>query len=825
MKIKPKFDKLHSGEHLTRALEITCEELNGDFCIKLAFVSPRGQVFLSDELKATGTSVMYEIPSSLLTSKGILVCQAIAFFADGRVLKSDTSEFPVYYSVDDTSCPQVSDEDLLSLKRILELVEEMSDKVNDNDDYITTSELRSALSGKSDTGHTHEEYLTAKDLPEIPEVPEIPENVSAFTNDAGYVNSEELNAALSKKQDMLIVDSVPEKNSTNPVSSGGVFEALSLAGVGAVTSVNGKTGAVSIDAEDVGAIPDSVKIPDALSELVNDMNFVKADELNAALSGKSDTGHTHEEYLTANDLPEIPEVPEIPENVSAFTNDAGYVSSDELNAVLSGKSDTGHIHEEYLTANDLPEIPEVPEIPENVSAFTNDAGYVSSDELTEVLSGKSDTGHTHTEYAEVGDIPQNISALNNDVGFINEERLSAALLTKSDTGHTHSEYVRAEDIPTVSGVPENISAFINDAGYVSSEQMSSALAQKSDVGHTHSEYMPVSQAASSGYLLIEGYIDSKESSVDGLTAGTEDVFAAHNSGKRVYLKLDASNYSGVPGNEITVPLVAVVPGVAIFEAIVENDVSAMMVTVIAMGEGSSQNWVYSMNNLSIEGKDTFCFNMNSDTKDLESADGKTVEELYDFIAAGKMANIIIRKGNTEYRAVVSDKLYSGKYYITAYSNLMLTLYIWELKREKITFSYEFSLGLMATHIENLEKKYVVDSGSADMWHWCLWNDGEVEFTCIVSIDTSINNPWQNSSLYTSAPFPSSPLDFPAQFDGIPVITSSLDGEYPAILINGGTAHSESALGSFRLISPAALNESKAFSVHVRIKGRLKEGEY
>ena len=55
-----------------------------------------------------------------------------------------------------------------------------------------------------------------------------------------------------------------------------------------------------------------------------------------------------------------PEIPEMPENVSAFNNDAGYITSAD--------------------------IPAIPEVPENVSAFNNDAGYITSYTETQNLA-------------------------------------------------------------------------------------------------------------------------------------------------------------------------------------------------------------------------------------------------------------------------------------------------------------------------------------------------------------------------------------------------------------------------------------------------------
>ena len=45
---------------------------------------------------------------------------------------------------------------------------------------------------------------------------------------------------------------------------------------GAVSSVNGQTGVVVLDAQDVGALPDSTTIPTKTSDLTNDSGFITA---------------------------------------------------------------------------------------------------------------------------------------------------------------------------------------------------------------------------------------------------------------------------------------------------------------------------------------------------------------------------------------------------------------------------------------------------------------------------------------------------------------------------------------------------------------------
>lgn len=144
-----------------------------------------------------------------------------------------------------------------------------------------------------------------------------------------------------------------------------------------VQSVNGKTGAVVLTASDVGALPDSTTIPTRTSQLTNDSGFLSSvpaeyvteTELGTALAPKANSADlatvaTSGAYA---DLTGKPTIPTVPTNVSAFTNDAGYLTSvpseyvteTEMQTALAGKADTA-------------------DIPTAVSELTNDSGYITS---------------------------------------------------------------------------------------------------------------------------------------------------------------------------------------------------------------------------------------------------------------------------------------------------------------------------------------------------------------------------------------------------------------------------------------------------------------
>lgn len=190
-----------------------------------------------------------------------------------------------------------------------------------------------------------------------------------------------VNASIATKQDALTFDSVPTENSTNPVTSGGVYSGLQYvmgeladnvtalsgqidgkydasnpngyvnatqaANAAPVQSVNGQTGAVSLS------------IPTRTSDLTNDNGFVNASGAASAAPVQSVNGQTGAVSLS---------IPTVPSNVSAFTNDAGYVTASTA-PVRSVNGQTGAV-----TLS-------IPTVPSNVSAFTNDAGYITLADL------------------------------------------------------------------------------------------------------------------------------------------------------------------------------------------------------------------------------------------------------------------------------------------------------------------------------------------------------------------------------------------------------------------------------------------------------------
>lgn len=108
-------------------------------------------------------------------------------------------------------------------------------------------------------------------------------------------------------------------------------------------------------------------------------------------------------YITknVNDLTYYTLSANLPTNISAFTNDVGYVTAAQLPVVPTNVSaftnDAG-----YVT------IAQVPVVPTNISAFTNDAGYITA---AQVPNGVFVAEYGTTTYADVLAAYQNGKAI------------------------------------------------------------------------------------------------------------------------------------------------------------------------------------------------------------------------------------------------------------------------------------------------------------------------------------------------------------------------------------------------------------------------------
>ena len=296
------------------------------------------------------------------------------------------------------------------------------------------------------------------DLTNTPQIPTVPTNVSAFTNDAGYITSYSetdpvFNAWDKNYNDLTNRPQIPTvpTNVSSFTNDAGYITATQVpaAQVNADwTAVSGAAQILNKPTLFSGNYGDLVGKPTNLSQFNNDLGLATV-----ATSGSYNDLNYRPNLATVattgnyNDLSNRPTIPTVPTNVSAFTNDAGYVTSADVQQA-SG-------------------------VPTQVSAFTNDAGYITISQVPaqvnadwNATSGAARILNKPTlfsgNYSDLVGKPTNLSQFNNDLGLA--------------TVATSGSYNDLSNKPTIPTVPSNVSVFNNDAHYITEAQLSALLA-------------------------------------------------------------------------------------------------------------------------------------------------------------------------------------------------------------------------------------------------------------------------------------------------------------------------------------------------------------
>lgn len=200
------------------------------------------------------------------------------------------------------------------------------------------------------------------------------------------------------KQDVLTFDSVPTANSQNPVTSGGVYSGLQYVMGELADNVNALSGQIDgkYDASNPNGYISGISGNDVKTALgytpynaTNPNGYVNATQAANAAPVQSVNGQTGVVSLS---------IPTVPSNVSAFANDAGYItgiSSSDVTSALGFTPYNATNPSHYVNASGAAAAAPVqsvnghtgavsltiPVVPSNVSAFTNDAGYLTLADL------------------------------------------------------------------------------------------------------------------------------------------------------------------------------------------------------------------------------------------------------------------------------------------------------------------------------------------------------------------------------------------------------------------------------------------------------------
>ena len=176
--------------------------------------------------------------------------------------------------------------------------------------YTSIPEMDGTASPGSSTAWARGDHVHPHDSTKA-DVSAIPTKTSDLTNDSGFITSAPVTSVNGQTGAVMI--SVPTKTSDLTNDSGFLTSAP-------VASVNGQTGTVSLDASDVGALPDSTTIPSKTSQLTNDSGFLTSAPVTSV---NTKTGAVS---LTASDVGALPDSTTIPTKTSELTNDSGFVT-------------------------------------------------------------------------------------------------------------------------------------------------------------------------------------------------------------------------------------------------------------------------------------------------------------------------------------------------------------------------------------------------------------------------------------------------------------------------------------------------------------------
>lgn len=226
---------------------------------------------------------------------------------------------------------------------------------------------------------------------------------------------------------------------------------------GNVESVNGKTGKVTLTAEDVGATTE---------QWVNQQNYLKS----IPSEYITETELNAKGYLTEHqDISNLATKDEVPTKTSQLINDSNFLTEHQDISNLATKAEVSEVENK---------------IPTKVSQLENDKGYLTEHQDLTGYAKKTDIPDVSGFITEIPSEYVTDDELNAK-GYLTEHQSLANYYTKPEVNELIpdlSGYALKTEIPTV---PTNVSAFNNDVGYLT---------------EIPSEYVTETELESKGYL-------------------------------------------------------------------------------------------------------------------------------------------------------------------------------------------------------------------------------------------------------------------------------------------------------------------------------------
>lgn len=375
----------------------------------------------------------------------------------------------------------------------------VSDVEVDGTSVVSGGVAQIDLTGKADTADLATVATSGSytDLSDKPTIPTVPSNVSAFNNDAGYITgyTETDPVFLASAAHGITSSNISTWNGKYTKPSTGIPKtdlatAVQTSLGKADTALQSYTetdpvfvasAAHGISASDITAWNNKSDFSGSYNDLTNKPTIPTVNNATLTIQKNGTTVKT----FTANASSNVTANITVPTATSDLTNDSGFITSyTETDPVFTASAAHG-ITSANITAwnnksdfsgsyDDLTDKPTIPTVPSNVSAFTNDAGYLTSYTETDptVPSWAKASSKPSYTASEVGAVPTTRT--------VNGKALSSNItLSASDV----SALPASTSIPSALSDLTNdldVSDFPNDAGYLTAHQDISGKSDKTD---------------------------------------------------------------------------------------------------------------------------------------------------------------------------------------------------------------------------------------------------------------------------------------------------------------------------------------------------------
>ena len=441
---------------------------------------------------ASGNAIYVETHSATTNANGLLTVEiGGGIVQQGSFADIDWANGPYFIKTETdpnggSSYTVTSTQQLLSVPYALYSKEAGNGFSGDYNDLTNKPTIPQSVSELANDAN----YITINDIPEIPTVPT---NVSAFNNDAGYITLEQVPAQVNAdwnatsgaaqilNKPTLFSGNYNDLTNTPNLFSGNYNDLTNKPNLSAV--------AYSGSYNDLTNKP---SIPAVISDLTNNVGYITLSQVPAQVNADWNATSGAAQILNKptlfsgdyNDLSNKPTIPTVPTDVSAFNNDAGYLTNFTEQQVLSISHDTL-----FLTGGSFVKLPasfdgdynsltNKPTIPSTVGELTNDANYITLEQVPAQVNAdwNATTGVAEilnkpelfsgdyndlTNTPNIPTVPTDVSAFTNDAGY-----LTSYTETDPEFNAWDKDYNDLINKPVIPTVPTNVSAFNNDAGYL-----------------------------------------------------------------------------------------------------------------------------------------------------------------------------------------------------------------------------------------------------------------------------------------------------------------------------------------------------------------------